>query len=110
MSTSSLGPAPIRQIARYRVGHAGLTRSLRAIREYVAWVRANEPGTLHYEVWQDRNDPTSFVHICVFRDSAADRAHSDSAALRKFTSVIGAEYLAPVEFLDYELVDTETER
>lgn len=109
MSTPSIERGPIRQVARYQVGHDGLGRCLAAIREYVAWVRANEPGTLLYEVWQDREEPTRFVHLCVFRDTAADRAHSESPALHKFTSIIGPECLAPVEFLDYGLVAAKVE-
>ena len=109
MSTSSIEQGPIRQLARYQVGYDGLALCLSAIREYVAWVRANEPGTLLYEVWQERDNPTSFVHICVFRDGAADRAHSASPALHKLTGIIGSECLAPVEFIDYELVAAKAE-
>ena len=104
MSTSSIEQGPIRQLARYQVGYDGLARCLSAIREYVDWVHANEPGTLLYEVWQERDNPTSFVHVCVFRDTVADRAHSQSPALHKFTRILGPECLAPVEFIDYERV------
>ncbi len=109
MSTSSIGQGPIRQLARYKVGYDGLARCLSAIREYVAWVQTNEPGTLLYEDWQEHDDPPSFVHVCVFRDSAADRAHSASPALAKFTSILGPECLAPVEFLDYGRVALKDE-
>jgi quinol monooxygenase YgiN len=43
----------IRQIARYQVRPEALPRCLAAIPEFVAYVRANEPGTLRYEVWQE---------------------------------------------------------
>ncbi len=91
----------IRQLARYQVRPEALTRCLAAIHDFVAYVRANEPGTLRYEVWQEQADPTRFVHIFVFRDAEADRIHSESAQVRKFAGALYPECLAPVEFIDY---------
>jgi len=91
----------IRQLARYQVRPEALEKCLAAIREFVAYVRAKEPGTLRYEVWQEREDPTRFVHIFTFRDAEADRMHSESAEVKKFASVLYPECLAPVEFIDY---------
>jgi quinol monooxygenase YgiN len=91
----------VRQLARYQVRREALDRCLAAIDEFVAYVRAHEPGTLRYEVWQERDDPTRFVHIFVFRDAEADRRHSESAEVRKFASILYPECLAPVEFVDY---------
>ena len=81
-----------------------LDKILAAIHEFVGYVRANEPGTLRYEVWQERDNPTRFVHIFVFRDAEADRIHSESIEVEKFASVLYPECLAPVEFIDYRLV------
>ena len=97
---------PIRQLARYEVRPEALDRCLAAIHEFVAYVRAREPGTLRYEVWQEADHPTSFVHIFTFRDAEADRAHSQSAEVKKFASILYPECLAPVEFIDYTQVDT----
>jgi quinol monooxygenase YgiN len=94
----------IRQLARYQVRPQALARCLVAIREFVAYVRSNEPGTLRYEVWQEPNDPPRFVHIFVFRDSKAAEIHAESDAVKSFSSVLYPECLAPVEFIDYELV------
>ena len=63
-----------------------------------------EPGTLRYEVWQERGDPTRFVHLFVFRDLEADRIHSESHEVKKSASVLYPECLAPVEFIDYEQI------
>jgi quinol monooxygenase YgiN len=98
------GRGPIRQLARYQVRPEALERCLAAIHEFVAYVRANEPGTLRYDVWQEQKDPTRFVHIFMFRDAGADRAHSESAEVKKFAAVLYPECLAPVEFTDYEQV------
>ena len=94
----------IRQLARYQVRPEAVERCLVAIREFVAYVRAHEPGTLRYEVWQEREDPTRFVHIFVFRDAEADRIHSESPEVKQFASVLYPECLAPVEFIDYQQV------
>lgn len=96
--------AEIRQLARYQVRPEALDRCLRAIQEFVEYVRAKEPGTMRYEVWQERDDPTRFVHLFVFRDAEADRRHSESAEVKKFASVLYPECLAPVEFIDYRQV------
>ncbi len=95
---------PIRQLARYQVRPEALEKCLAAIHEFVAYVRANEPGTLRYDVWQEQRDPTRFVHIFTFRDAAADKAHSESAEVKKFAGILYPECLAPVEFIDYEQV------
>jgi quinol monooxygenase YgiN len=94
----------IRQLARYQVHPEALERCLAAIHEFVAYVRANEPGTLRYEVWQEQDDPTRFVHIFTFRDAEADKIHSESSAVKKFSAILYPECLAPVEFIDYGLV------
>ena len=99
----------VRQLARYQVRPEALERCLAAIREFVAYVRTNEPGTLRYDVWQERGDPTRFVHIFVFRDAEADRAHSESAQVKKFASVLYPECLSPVEFIDYHQFISNTE-
>ena len=94
----------IRQLARYEVRPEALERCLSAIREFVAYVRRKEPGTLRYEVWQEPGHPTRFVHIFVFRDADADRAHSESAEVKKFAATLYPECLTPVEFTDYRFV------
>lgn len=109
MDASRSDRPEIRQLARYQVRSEALERCLAAIYEFVAYVRANEPGTLRYEVWQEREDPTRFVHIFVFRDTEADRIHSESPQVKKFAAVLYPECLAPVEFVDYRQVVSNTE-
>lgn len=98
--------AEIRQLARYEVRPEALQRCLAAIHEFVAYVRAKEPGTLRYEVWQEPDRPTRFVHLFIFRDAAADRAHSESDEVRQFASILYPACLAPVAFTDYAQVAT----
>lgn len=104
MTTTKQPAGELRELARYQVRPAALKRCLAAIDEFVAYVRANEPGTLRYEVWQEKDDPTRFVHIFVFRDEAAHLAHSASAEVKKFAGILYPECLAPVEFTEYEFV------
>jgi quinol monooxygenase YgiN len=104
MAKSDGNVKEIRQLARYQVRPESLERCLKAIREFVSYVRSNEAGTLRYEVWQEKNDPTCFVHIFTFRDAEADKAHSESAAVKKFSSILYPACLTPVEFVDYQLV------
>lgn len=104
MANTGEGRGEIRQLARYEVRPEAVERCLAAIREFVAYVRKNEPGTLRYEVWQEPEHPTRFVHIFVFRSAEADRVHSESAEVKKFAGILYPECLAPVEFTDYRFV------
>lgn len=95
----------IHELARYEVRPESLAECLAAIHEFVAYVRANEPGALRYEVWQEAGHPTRFVHIFVWKDAEANRIHGESAAVRKFAGILYPNCLAPVEFVRYEQVD-----
>ena len=106
MATARTEAQPIYELARYQVRPDALERCLAAIHEFVTYVRAREPGTLRYEVWQERKDPTRFVHLFKFRDAAANRAHSESAEVKKFAGILYPECLSPVEFVEYDLVDS----
>ncbi len=109
MAKSSNEVHEIRQLARYQVRPEALERCLEAIHGFVAYVRAHEPGTLRYEVWQERCDPTRFVHIFVFRDAQADKIHSESLEVKKFAGILYPECLATVEFIDYRQIVSNTE-
>ena len=104
MANNEIKSGEIRHLARYQVRPESVELCLAAIHEFVAYVRANELGTLRYEVWQERDDPIRSVHIFVFRDAESDRIHSESAAVKKFSSILYPECLAPVEFIDYQHV------
>ena len=98
-------PGEIHELARYEVRPEALETCLAAIHEFVAYVRANEAGALRYEVWQEAERPTRFVHIFVWRDAEANRLHGESDAVKRFASVLYPNCLAPVEFVEYEQVD-----
>jgi quinol monooxygenase YgiN len=109
MASQESAAREIRQLARYEVRPAALERCLAAIRGFVAYVRSHEPGTLRYEVWQERGEPTRFVHAFVFRDAEAQRIHSQSPEVASFAAVLYPECLAPVEFTDYQAVTADAD-
>ena len=98
-------PGEIHELARYEVRPEALDEVLRAIHEFVAYVRANEAGALRYEVWQEAEHPARFVHIFVWRDEEANRIHGESEAVKKFAGVLYPQCLAPVEFITYRQID-----
>ena len=95
----------IHELASYEVRPEALDQCLAAIHEFVAYVRENEPGALRYEVWQESERPTRFVHLFVWRDAEANRLHGESAAVKKFAGILYPKCLAPVEFVEYRQVD-----
>ncbi len=98
-------PGEIHELARYEIHPEALEEVLAAINDFVAYVRANESGALRYEVWQEAERPTRFVHIFVWRDEEANRLHGESAAVKKFAGVLYPKCLAPVEFTTYKQID-----
>jgi quinol monooxygenase YgiN len=93
---------PIYQTAHYAIRPEGIDAVKAAITEFVDYVTANEPGTRLYTSWQQADDPTRFVHLFIFENADAHRAHGESEAVRAFESVY-RPYLAdgPVAFTGY---------
>jgi quinol monooxygenase YgiN len=102
-------PSEIRELARYEIRPEALDQCLTAIHEFVAYVRTQEPGALRYEVWQESEHPTRFVHIFIWKDADANRVHGESAAVKKFAGILYPNCLAPVEFIEYRQVDANAE-
>lgn len=98
----------IRQLAFYEVRPEALDQVIAIIHEFVDYLKQNEPGTLRYEVWQEPDHPTRFVHIFVFRDAEADRIHSESEQVKRFASILYPLCLEPVRFIDYQQVASKT--
>ncbi len=96
---------PIYQTAHYQVNAAAVEKVKDAIVKIVAHVEKNEPGTRMYRAWQQKDDPTRFVHLFEFADEAAHEVHGSSGAVHEFEAVYGPELAAgPVVFTDYLLV------
>lgn len=98
---------PIYTIAQYRVRPSGVDKVKQAIEEFVSYVEANEPGTRMYVAWQQKDDPTRFVHFFIFDDEAAHTVHSRSEAVKRFEAAYRPELVGgDVVFTDYHLVAT----
>jgi quinol monooxygenase YgiN len=102
---------PIYTIAEYQVRPSGVDKVKQAIQEFVPYVQANEPGTRMYLAWQQKDDPTRFVHFFIFENEAAHTAHSRSDAVKRFEAAYRPELAGgDVVFTDYELVASNCER
>lgn len=89
----------------YQVKASGVEKVRQAIREFVKYVQANEPGTQMYLAWQQKNDPTRFLHVFIFKDHAAQTAHGQSDAVKRFEEIYSPELVGgDVEFIDYDMV------
>jgi quinol monooxygenase YgiN len=98
---------PIHTIAKYRIKPSGVDKVRRAIAEFGPYVHANEPGTKLYLAWQQKDDPTRFVHFFIFEDEAAHAAHAGSPAVKRFEAAYRPELSeGDVVFTDYEPVAT----
>lgn len=96
---------PLYQTGGYRVKPAAVDKVKRAIVEFVQYVKDNEPGTEMYLAWQEKQDPTRFLHLFRFKDAAAQKHHGESAAVAKFEAVYSPELVGgEVVFTDYEMV------
>jgi quinol monooxygenase YgiN len=95
------------QIAQYQVNSRAVEKVKRAIEEFVGYVKAKEPGTLLYVAWQQKDDPTRFVHFFIFADEEAHAIHGASEAVKRFESIYSPELVGgDVVFTDYDLVAT----
>jgi len=96
---------PIFETATYRVAPEGIDEVKAAIREFVDYVRANDPGTTGYAASQQQDDATRFLHLFIFEDEAAHAMHSESDAVAKFESIYTPHLLeGPVVFTDYDVI------
>jgi quinol monooxygenase YgiN len=95
----------IYQTGGYQVKPTAVKKVKEAIREFVEYVKKNEPGTKMYLAWQEESDPTHFLHLFIFEDAAAQTRHGQSEAVKRFESVYSPELVGgEVVFTDYELI------
>jgi quinol monooxygenase YgiN len=96
---------PIYQTGEYRVKPSGVNKVKQAIRDFVAYVQTNEPGTHMYLAWQQKDDPTHFLHLFIFEDAAAQTRHGQSDAVKRFEAIYSPELAGgEVMFADYEMI------
>jgi quinol monooxygenase YgiN len=100
---------PIVMTAQFQVRSEGLEMARQTIREFVDYVRENEPRTRLYTSNHEKEEATRFLHFFVFEDQAAMLAHRESEGVQRFTSVLYPLLVADVTFTEYEQLAT-TER
>lgn len=95
----------IYQTGAYRVKPESVAKVKAAIEAFVAYLQANEAGTQMYLAWQEKDDPTRFVHLFIFADAEAHERHGQSEAVKRFESVYSPELVGGnVIFTDYEMI------
>jgi hypothetical protein len=100
---------PIYQTAHYQVNASAVDKVKAAIVDFVDYVSHHEPDTTMYTAWQQKSDPTRFVHLFEFADDDAHRVHGASDAVRSFEAVYGPELVSgPVVFTDYVMIASNT--
>lgn len=98
---------PIYENATYQIKPQAVARVKQAIEEFVQYVSTHEPGTRMYVAWQQHDDPTRFMHLFIFEDAAAQTAHSESEAVKRFESIYSPELVGgDVVFTDFNQVAT----
>ena len=95
----------IYQTGGYEVKPSAVDKVRQAIKDFVRYVQENEPGTKMYLAWQQKSDPTRFLHFFIFEDAAAQTRHGQSEAVKRFESVYSPELVGgDVVFTDYGLI------
>jgi len=95
---------PIYMTARFQARPESVEKCRQAIREFLDHIRTHEPGTRLYAAWQEKEDPTRFLHVFWFESEEAQQTHRGSEAVRRFTSILYPETVAGVEFTTYDQV------
>jgi len=76
-------------IARLKVKSGSEANFEQEAKKMVAYVTANEPGTLTYTLNRSTSDPTTFVFYEIYSDQAAFAAHGGSEPMQKFFGAVG---------------------
>ena len=96
---------PLFQTGAYQVKASGVNKVKKAIAEFVKYVQAHESGSEMYLAWQQKDDPTKFIHLFIFKDEAAQKRHGESDAVRRFEEAYTPELVGgEVVFTDYEMI------
>ncbi|HEV2546675.1 MAG TPA: nuclear transport factor 2 family protein [Stellaceae bacterium] len=95
----------IYQTGGYRVNASAVDKVKKAIKDFVPHIAEHEPGTEMYLAWQQKDDPTRFLHLFIFADAAAQKRHGQSDAVHSFEAAYGSELVdGDVLFTNYEMV------
>lgn len=93
----------IHQTAYFVVRDDALAICEQAIREFIDYVRENEPDTLMYTSFREKEFHNHFLHYFIFRDETARDLHANSEAVKHFTEILYPHLVANVEFTEYTI-------
>jgi quinol monooxygenase YgiN len=85
-------------LAKYSVKPEKLKDVKRALREFVAEMKAHEPRTF-YLVFRENSTPT-FYHLMSFENEAAERKHAQSHYVERFVKKIYPHCLSRPTFAE----------
>ena len=101
---------PIYKTARFEVKAESIGIAKKAIATFIASVKVNEPDTLYYTSWQEKDNPARFLHHFAFKDSKAEEFHKETQWVKTFVATLYPELVSDgVEFTDYVTVSTTEE-
>lgn len=78
----------IHMTVQYKIKKKKLAKAIDALSEYMGSVKQNEPGTIEYNVFQDKDDISSIIHLMSFVDKNAKKVHEKSEHLKKLKKVL----------------------
>ncbi len=90
-------------MAKYKIKKEKLKETEKVIKEFVAAVKKNEPGTLVYESFQ-LDDKSSFVHFMSFKDEKSKNIHETSSYVNKFVKILYPNCEEEPQFFDLKLI------
>jgi quinol monooxygenase YgiN len=79
---------PIIITVQYKIKKKKLAKAKNALLEYVDVVKKNELGTIDYKVFQDKDNPSSIIHLMSFVDKNAKKLHEKSEHLKKLKKIL----------------------
>ena len=85
-------------LAKYSVKPEKLKEVKKALREFIAAMKVQEPRTF-YLVLRENSTPT-FYHLMSFEDEAAERKHAQSKHVERFVKKIYPECLTKPTFAE----------
>jgi quinol monooxygenase YgiN len=92
-------------MATYRVRKDCVEEVGRAVREFIAAVRENEPFTTYHAYGVE--DGVTFVHVMTFPDRESEEAHRTAPYTVEFTEVVYPCCVVEPEFTPLEPIEPE---